>query len=98
MDGRRVPGELQRAHREPDRMAGKGRGTAAPGGRRNRPGIKWRRAQRELASTLRARSQVPRESRGEIAFHLSAFLKIAAVVALLALAAPVLAAERVLAS
>src|SRR6185503_19774873 len=39
MDRRGIPGELQRAHCEPDRMAGKGRWTSAARGPGYRPGI-----------------------------------------------------------
>src|SRR5690349_9419133 len=98
MDRRRVQGELQRQHREPDRVAREGRGTVAARGRRNRPGIKWRRAQRELARTLRSRAQVPGESRVAHSFHVSGFLKLLALAALIALAAPAFAAEKILAS
>src|SRR6478609_5598356 len=41
MDRRGIPGELQRAHCEPDRMAGKGRWASAARGPGNRPGIAW---------------------------------------------------------
>src|SRR5687767_9377861 len=99
MERRRVSGELQRAQCEPDRMAREGWRTTAAGGRRNRPGIKWRRAQRELALTLRARAEMPHAAEAALPFHFPGFLKLAlAVAALLALAAPALAGDTVLAS
>src|SRR5436190_9769895 len=98
MERRRISGELQRAHGEPDRVAGEGGRPASSRGHRNRPGIKWRRAQRELASSLRARAEMPRTDRAARSFHVSALLKILLLAALVALAAPVLAGERVLAS
>src|SRR5688572_2337037 len=99
MERRRLSGELQRAQCEPDRMAREGRRTAAAGGRRNRPGIKWRRAQRELALTLRARAEMPHAAAAALPFHVPGLLKLAlALAALLALAAPALAGDPVLAS
>lgn len=79
-------------------MAGQGRGALAPRGRRNRPGIKWRRAQRELARTLRSGGALPRAPRADIAFHIPAFLKLLALAALLAFAAPALSAEKIVSS
>src|SRR5688572_15243580 len=99
MERRRIPGDLQRAQREPDRMAREGRRSLAAAGRGNRPGIKWRRAQRELALTLRARAKVPHTDGTVLPVPTYAFLKLLLVVAaLLAMAAPVFAAEKVVSS
>src|SRR5258706_3044322 len=98
MERRRISGELQRSHGEPDRMAREGRRSVAAAGRRNRPGIKWRRAQRELASTLRSRSALPDAARITLGFHIAPLLKLLLVAALIAIAAPALSAEKVLAS
>src|SRR5258708_12069548 len=94
MDRRGLPGELQRAHCEPDRMAGKGRGLVAAGGRRNRPGIARVGAQCRAHFELGGRTEVPDAPRGIIARCLK-FLLFA--LALIAASAP-FAAERVLAS
>src|SRR5688572_2897689 len=99
MERRRLSGELQRAHGEPDRMARQGWRLAAAAGRRDRPGIKWRRAQRELANTIRARTELHRSPVAELPSPAGAFLKlILLAAALLAVAAPVFAAEKVLAT
>src|SRR5688572_16025439 len=99
MERRRISGELQRAHGEPDRMAREGRRTFAASGRGNRPGIKWRRAQRELALTLRSRGELSRAAGAALPAHSHLFLKLLLLAAaLLALAGPALAAEKVLAS
>jgi N-acetylmuramoyl-L-alanine amidase len=80
-------------------MAREGRRSFAASGRGNRPGIKWRRAQRELANTLRARTELPRSPVAELPSPAGAFLKlILLAAALLAVAAPVFAAEKVLAT
>src|SRR3954468_2939731 len=98
MDRRRLSGELQRAEREPGRVAGEGRGTPVASGRRDRAGVKRLRAQRELASELAHRHSPARE--GQRVFHLLSFdfLKWVLVAALLAAAVPALSAEKILAS
>src|SRR6185436_13423673 len=87
-----------RAQREPDRMAGEGGRPAAPARRRNRPGIKWRRAQRELASTLRSRSAGAGAPADAQRFRASTLMKLLLLAALVVLAAPAFAGERVIAS
>src|SRR5689334_1548643 len=67
MDRRGLPGELQRAHFEPDRMAGKGRWHAAARGRGNRPGIAWRRSQCRAHVEIDPRAEAAHASRGAIA-------------------------------
>src|ERR1700755_1926225 len=67
MDRRGIPGELQRAHCEPDRMAGKGRWTAAARGRGYRPGIARDGAQCRAHLDVAARAEVPHAHRGALA-------------------------------
>src|SRR5574339_140032 len=99
MERRRISGELQRAHGEPDRVAREGRRSAAAAGRGNRPGIKWRRAQRELASTLRARGESGSAPVATLSIHSTLILKwLLVVAALVAMAAPAFGGEKVLAS
>src|SRR5688572_25119998 len=99
MERRGISGDLQRAQREPDRMAREGRRSLAAAGRGNRPGIKWRRAQRELASTLRSGGAIPAAPVGALSIHAAFILKLAlALAALLAVAAPVFASEKVVSS
>src|SRR5258708_22046919 len=67
MDRRGLPGELQRAQCEPDRMAGKGRWHAAARGRGNRPGIARNGAQCRAHVELDSRPEMSRASRGALA-------------------------------
>src|SRR6516225_630832 len=92
MDRRGLSGELQRAHCEPDRMAGKGRGIAAAGGHRH--GIARVGSQCRAHSELGGWAQVREPPRG-IAGRILKFLLFA--LALLAMSAP-FAAERVVSS
>lgn len=98
MERRRISGELQRPHREPDRVAGSGGGTTAARRRGDHAHGHRFRAQRELASQLAARHALPR-GHGD-AFRALAFdfLKLALVAALLVAALPALAGEKVLAT
>src|SRR5947209_8377056 len=67
MDRRGLPGELQRAHFEPDRMAGKGRWNVAARGRGNRPGIAWNGSQCRAHVELDPRPEDAHASRGALA-------------------------------
>src|SRR5205085_1318764 len=67
MDRRGIPGELQRAHCGPDRMAGKGRWTSAARGRASRPGIARGGAQCRAHLDDAARAELPRAHRGTLA-------------------------------
>src|SRR5688572_10798991 len=98
MDRRGVPGDLRRAQREPDRMAGEGRGPAARGGRGARAGAKRLRAQRELASELAARRALPRAHTRLASFRIEGFIKYLLFAVLLCSAWPVLAGEKVVAA
>src|SRR5215210_7715683 len=98
MDRRRFSGNLQWAQRVPGGMAGEGGGTAAAGGRGNRPGIKRLRAQRDLASRLAARRAMPEAARRASPVHIAGYLKFLILAALIALAIPAFAADRVLAA
>src|SRR5262245_55715342 len=95
MDRRGFQGELQRAQCEPDRMAGKGRWTAAARGRGNRPGIARNGAQCRAHLELDPRAEVPRPSRGTLArfLTLTAFA-----IALFAGTAVALAGEKIVSS
>src|SRR5258705_3425837 len=95
MDRRGIPGELQRAQCEPDRMAGKGRWTAAARGRGARPGIARNGTQCRAHLELDSRTEVPGASRGMLArlLALAAFA-----IALFAGTAVALAGERIASS
>src|SRR3979409_2143772 len=95
MDRRGIPGELQRAHCEPDRMAGKGRWTSAARRRRNPPGIAPSGAQCRAHLEHVARTEMPDAPRGTLA----RLLTLAALaIALLAGTAAGLASEKIVAS
>src|ERR1700674_60437 len=94
MDRRGLPGELQRAQCEPDRMAGKGRWTAAARGRGNRPGIAWNGAQCRAHVEFAPGPEAARTPRGFIARLLKWLLLVAALFA----AAAAFPAEKILAS
>src|SRR5258708_11103674 len=81
MDRRRLPGELQRAHCEPDRMAGKGRWTSAARGPGNRPGIAWHGTQCRAHLEHAGGAEMPRASRGTLARFLRFLLLAAALLA-----------------
>src|SRR5437763_15432474 len=98
MDRRRLSGELQRADREPDRMAGEGGSAAVSAGRRNRIGNKQHRAQRELASALAGRAGVPRVPRAAFPLSLADVLKLLLLAAVLLVAVPAMSAEKIIAS
>src|SRR5438105_2365296 len=98
MDRRRLSGELQRADREPDRMAGEGGSAAASTGRRNRIGNKQHRAQRELASALAGRAGMPRVPRTAFSLSLADILKLLLLAAVLLAAVPTIAGEKIIAS
>src|SRR5437868_5491087 len=98
MDRRRLSGKLQRAHREPDRMAGEGGSAAAPGGRGYRPGIKHHRAQRELASALAGRPEVARVHGPRFSLSFADVLKLLLLAAVLLVAVPAMSAEKIIAS
>src|SRR5690349_6728773 len=98
MDRRGLPRELQRAHCEPDRMAGESGGLGAARGPGNHAGGKRLRAQRELHEQLAQRPEVRRVARWtfrSLAFEL---LKYALIVAALAAAYPAFSAEQILAT
>src|SRR2546423_1132309 len=77
MDRRGIPGELQRAACEPDRMAGKGRWTSAARGPGNRPGIARNGSQCRAHLELDGGSESPRAHR-RIARRILRFLLLAA--------------------
>src|ERR1700681_1217861 len=81
MDRRRLPGELQRAHCEPDRMAGKGRWTSAARGPGNRPGIAWHGTQCRAHLEHAGGAEMPRAPRGTLARFLRFLLLAAALLA-----------------
>src|SRR5258708_32551473 len=95
MDRRGLPGELQRAQGEPDRMAGKGRGNAAARGSGHRPGIARNGTQCRAHLEHAGGREVPRVHRGRIARVLK-FLLLA--LALIVAAPSLSAAETILAS
>src|SRR5512141_1992363 len=94
MDRRGIPGELQRAHCEPDRMAGKGRWAAAARGRGNRPGIAPRGARCRAHLDLVARPEVPRARRGALGRCLAWLALVASLIA----APPSWSAEKIVSS
>src|SRR5512141_622994 len=98
MDRRRLSGELQRADREPDRMAAEGGGTFAARGLGNRPGTKRHRAQRELALQLALGRKSAHPAGGRFAFSLPGLLKVLLFAAIVAAAAPAFSAEKIVSS
>src|SRR5258708_35872042 len=96
MDRRRLPGELQRAHCEPDRMAGKGRWTSAARGPGNRPGIAWHGTQCRARLEHAGGAEMPRASRGTLARFLRFLLLAAALLA--ATTSSSFAGEKIIAS
>src|SRR5436190_21750556 len=98
MDRRRLSGQLQRAEREPGRVAGEGRGSPAASGRGDRAHGKRLRAQRELASQLAHRHDVPREGGHTFRVLSIDFLKWVLLAVVLAAAVPAFSAEKILAS
>src|SRR5471032_930537 len=94
MDRRRLSGELQRAHCEPDRMAGKGRWPTAARGPGDRPGIARSGTQCRTHLELSGWAEVPRGHRGSLA----TFLKFALLVLALVAASVSFAAERIVSS
>src|SRR5947209_3152467 len=95
MDRRGLPGELQRAECEPDRMAGKGRWTAAARGRGHRPGIARGGTQCRAHLELDTRPEMPRVAGGALARALTLALF---TIAILAGTAAALAADKIVSS
>ena len=79
-------------------MAGEGRGIAAASRRGDRAPGKWLRAQRSLASELARRRSLPRAGGNAFRILASDFLKLFVIAAMLLVAVPALAAERIVAS
>src|SRR5690242_6422292 len=98
MDRRRLSGELQRAEREPDRVAGEGRGIGAARGRGNHAHAKRLRAQRELHLALARGTKMPGAPLGTLARFPFGLLKYLLIAALLLAAYPAFSAEAILAS
>src|SRR5471032_2802724 len=94
MDRRRLSGELQRAHCEPDRMAGKGRWPTAARGSGDRPGIARSGTQCRTHFEFPGGTEVPRGHRGSLA----TFLKFMLLVLALVVAGASIAAERIVSS
>src|SRR3954463_4867668 len=98
MDRRRISRDLRRAQRDPGGMAAEGREPVAAAGRRDRARGPWRRAQRELALVLGARAEVRDGRRAPVSLRLVDFLKLLLLALLLVAAAPLFAAEKIVAS
>src|SRR5471032_377499 len=94
MDRRWLSGELQRAQREPDRMAGEGRWSPAARGPGDRPGIARSGTQCRAHCEFARGAEVPRAHRSSLA----GFLKLALLVVALVAAGVSLAAERIVSS
>src|SRR5450432_2709290 len=94
MDRRRLSGELQRAHCEPDRVAGKGRWPTAARGPGDRPGIARSGTQCRTHFEFPGGTEVPRGHRGSLA----TFLKFTLLVLALVVAGASIAAERIVSS
>src|SRR5512142_250351 len=98
MDRRRLSGELQRAEREPDRVAGESGGIGAARRRGNHAHAKRLRAQRELHLQLARRAEMPHAPRGTTRSLALEILKYVLIAALLAAAYPAFSEEKILAS
>src|SRR6266851_3272523 len=81
MDRRRLPGELQRAHCEPDRVARESRWHAAACGPGSRPGIAWRGTQCRAHLALAEGAEAPRARREPLRVSFFRFLRLIAVAA-----------------
>src|SRR6202158_491758 len=98
MDRRGLPGELQRAQCEPDRMAGKGRGTATARRRGNRPGIARHGTQCRAHLEFSGGAGVPRASERALRLLGLRLLRVALIAIAALAAAASIGAERIVAS
>src|SRR5690349_18227056 len=98
MDRRGLPGELQRAHGEPHRVAGESRWRPAARGPGSRPGIAWRGTQCRAHLALGEGAEGAHAPREPLRVSFFRFLRLIVVAAAALAAACTFAAEKILAS
>src|SRR5690349_8253594 len=98
MDRRGLPGELQRAHGEPHRVAGESRWRPAARGPGSRPGIAWRGTQCRAHLALGEGAEGAHAPREPLRVSFFRFLRLICVAAAALAAACTFADEKILAS